>query len=356
VFTAILWPGNDLARIGAALLSLLPALASYVWVEQPIRSIPDLAGSRLARIVVITVLVPVLLSGALLVAVRNHFWSPAIAEFATVTQQKHVGQVAGCDTRTSTDKRTPGECRWNPTEPGPPIYLVGDSNADHFSEGVILAGRELHRPVIVSTSNACPFLDVDFVDARQTRDENEKCRAYVQGTLDYLESSEPGLVVISGVDRYWYDATFSIGLDPTSITADSDKKLDVMEEGLASTVAALTQARQNVMLVQTIPLWLGEDAFDPARCSTISLVTHNCQRSMPVSRAEVRQGAVRKVLERVALDEGAILMDPWVLLCQGGTCATDDQGVTRYRNGSHLSARESSSLAPAFADAITSGS
>ena len=37
VFATLLWPDTSYAPVAAAALSLAPALASYRWVEQPIR-------------------------------------------------------------------------------------------------------------------------------------------------------------------------------------------------------------------------------------------------------------------------------------------------------------------------------
>jgi len=354
VFASALWPGNPAAKLGAAGLSLLPALASYVWLEQPIRSAPNLRGAALGRLILITLLTPILASWALIVAAQNSFWSPSIKDFATSTLKSHIGHDAGCDTRMPLGQGEPGRCTWNREETGRPIYLVGDSNADHFSEGVISAGRALHRPVIVSTTNACPFLDIYFVDGRQTRADNDKCRAFVQSTLRFLESSASGTVIISGIDRYWYDATFSAGLDRASLTTDRAGKLLVLESGLSATVEGLRSAKQDVMLIQTIPLWLGEDGFSPTTCSTIALATRTCNRSMPVDRAELRQGEVRDVLKRVSDTQGSSLMDPWTSLCPEGLCATDGDGIMRYRNGSHISVGESEALGPLFTQVIAS--
>ena len=46
VFAASLWPGVSGARILAGVLSFLPAVASYRWLEQPIRRLPPLTRRR----------------------------------------------------------------------------------------------------------------------------------------------------------------------------------------------------------------------------------------------------------------------------------------------------------------------
>ncbi|MGO9034745.1 acyltransferase family protein [Mycobacterium sp.] len=65
VFARALWPDSRTALLIAAGVSFIPALASYRWLEKPIRNLQGLGGWRVVRIVSITLLVPLLVSASI---------------------------------------------------------------------------------------------------------------------------------------------------------------------------------------------------------------------------------------------------------------------------------------------------
>ena len=77
VFVRLLWPGSRLVLLVAAVLSFIPAYASYRWVEQPTRALPHVGGVPFVRLVAATLIPPLALAGTLAFAVRNAFWVPA---------------------------------------------------------------------------------------------------------------------------------------------------------------------------------------------------------------------------------------------------------------------------------------
>ena len=66
VFAAALWPASQVAAISAAALSLAPAIASFRWVEQPIRRSHPSQGARVAFASLFLVLVPISLAAGVL--------------------------------------------------------------------------------------------------------------------------------------------------------------------------------------------------------------------------------------------------------------------------------------------------
>ena len=71
---------------------------------------------------------------------------------------------------------------------------------------------------------------------------------------------------------------------------------------------------------------------------------------MPVGRALTRQGDVRDVQDDVAAHAGAIIFDPWPILCPDEVCSTNHpDGYPRYyRDGAHVSVRQGEALTPDF--------
>lgn len=350
VFAGALWPREPLAVPLAAVLSLAPAIASYAFVEQPIRQMELSSRRRQWKLVTLSVLPPVLLAVALATAVERGFWSPAVREYQAAVLQAHQG----CYVYTPLTTASAAECTWNRGASGPPIYLVGDSHAQHFSEALIATGVALDRPVVVSTGPNCPVLGVTVQSSRRTPDDNSGCRSFAPGTLEYLLGAAPGVVVLSASDSYWTDQVTSVGLTRDSMTANPDLKLAIAPVAIESTVRRLQARGHEVLLVKDTPRWTAPDEWTPAGCTLMSLVTRigSCEQSMPVERVAERQGRLREVLDQAAVATGAGLLDPWDRLCPDGRCATRGDGLTRYQDTNHITVPQSAAFAGDFRKAI----
>lgn len=342
VFATLTWPGVWWVAPLAAALSFIPAVASYTWVETPLRSYSPSSRTRLAAFAVATVSIPLVLSVGLWQAAENGFWNPKVRSF----QSAIFAQPETCSRTLSQEAAR--ECTQNGDATGVPIYLLGDSNAGQFAEGLVEAGKELGRPVVLSTTNACPFLDIQFRRLDHPDSRNDACRDHVQQNLAYLEAADDATIIISNIDTYWTDSRYAVGAD-TEMTAEASSKLDVLREGLGATVEQLQAAGHEVVLVQTIPRWSEDDVWRTASCSVLDVTSTGCEQTMPVSRALGRQGAVRDVVQQVAEDSGATVFDPWAVLCTNGSCSTHGPDFPRYyRDGVHVSVLEGRAFAPSL--------
>ncbi len=347
VCASALWPGKPAALVGAALVSVAPAYASFRWVEQPIRSRQFASRGALVGAVAAVTIPPLVLSGGLGFAARNGFWSSTVIRYDEAFNSFHAGQVAGC---MSGSWKKPEKCTWNATAAGKPIYLVGDSNADQFSEGIIAAARTLARPVTELSEAGCMFMDVRAFSPEIAASENQRCDVFRSGALQYLQQARPGLVIISNHDEWWTSSTYFVGLSAETVTADPQAKLAILRAGLAATIRQLQRAGHHVMLVQTVPMWRDVDAWDPQMWPLVTILRTPdvCRQEMPVERALRRQGDVRAVLSDVAADTGTDVFDPWTQLCPDGRCATEESGLIRYRDGGHISVQQSEALASEY--------
>ncbi|MEO7268509.1 MAG: acyltransferase family protein [Knoellia sp.] len=350
VFAGALWPHQPATLVIAALLSLLPAIASYTYFEEPIRNMQVQGVVAVGRLVALTVVPAVVLALALGSAVQHGFWSSTVRASQAAVLDGH----RGCHSYTPLSDETTQLCTWNATGTGVPIYLVGDSHAKHFSEAVIGAGEELGRPVVVSTASGCPFVDVHLSELAAPPTQDGQCRSYVQGTMSHLRAATPGVVVLAASDLYWTDADHAAGLTDSGLTNRSAAKLAIAPVVLTATVRALEGAGHKVLLVDDVPRWSGSDEWTPADCTLISIITGfgSCAQEMPLERVEVRQGSVRAVLKEVATATGAGLLDPWERLCADGVCPTHGEGGSRYRDTNHITVLQSAAFAPDFVRAI----
>jgi hypothetical protein len=262
-----------------------------------------------------------------------------------------MSDTAECNTAVPLGQRSGGDCTWNAAEPGPPIYMVGDSNAEHFSEAVIGAGATLHRPSVIATANGCPFVDMPMQPAFVPRDE---CNTFVQGTLDSLKSRLRGLVVISMSDTYWFGSRVitDLNVDRTF----EHHQADALGNDLRLIVSSLQQAGQRVMLVQSTPKWHEDYRYTPLTCSILTVLARRCAQQMPRAWAERAQYVLREALSSAARETGAALLDSWAQLCPETMCSTETDGLIRYRDYTHISVPQSKALTPVFASAIASAS
>ena len=356
VLAVALWPSTPWVPVAAAAISLAPALASYRWLEEPLRHrIPASRRSAFATVALITG-VPVVVAGALLVASSQGFWMASIRDLRAASTTVPAGEARGCDLTVPLSAELAKACTFGADATGSPIYLVGDSNADHFSDGLERAAADLGRPLSVSTSHACPFVLVSFRWTAMDDRWNADCRAFVEGTMGFLEQARPGLVVISNIDWYWRsDRTivrpWADSSGSSSVPSEREA-LAIYEDGMGRTIDRLHAAGHEVLVIQSVPQWPNGSKADPRRCSTLEVALGDCTESMTRLDALGRQGQARSATEAAALSSGAVIWDPWVRLCPERECRSGADARTRYRDANHLSVDQSRALAPDLESAI----
>lgn len=75
VFAIYLWPFSPYAALLAAVVSFAPAIASYHWVEQPIRQYSFSGRVQVTKLIAYTMLPPILFAG-LMAATAKYYWQP----------------------------------------------------------------------------------------------------------------------------------------------------------------------------------------------------------------------------------------------------------------------------------------
>ena len=315
VFARLIWPDSSTALLIAAILSFAPAIISFYYLEQPIRKLPNLSAGKTAGLIGTVMLVPLLFVAGLGYAQSNQWWSTRIQEFHEASS-KHAGNAKGCIHYTW-EARKEEKCTWNKGAPGAPIYLVGDSNADHFSEAVIGSAEQLDRPFRGLTQDGCRFAQ---------KNAEYKCDYRQSKILDYLLEAKPGTVVISNLT--------------------SNEKL------LTERTRALQNAGHQTILVKPIPIWGEKSSWNPWTCSTLEMVSGNCNRSMTLDSIREEQGPEQDDVETAAKATNSYVIETWPLICPTGTCFIQSDGLIRFRDGTHISVQQSLELTGAFADAI----
>lgn len=353
-----LWPNHGWAPLLAALVSFVPAIASYRWLETPIRNLRGLHGRRAAKLVATTVSVPLLVCLSTLVATRHGYWSPGVRSMQAAVQLQ-LNAVCTLDNDGQGDVQP---CAFNSKAQGKPIYLVGDSTATHLSGAAIGAGELLGRPVRLLTIPLCQFKNV-FTKAQaddpiiQAARVNVQlvagCRERYETAMQWLVKQPDGAVIIANLNQEYQGSAIEFGPQPDALTRSPSELVGVLNEGLASTVTALQNAGHQVLIVQAAPAFRGQVRFDPYRCTWNQLRTDRCVARMSRREADSIQQTQRPSLETVATATGAGLWDAREFFCPQAECSTQGYGINLYRDEIHISAGAAKMLAPSLAEALT---
>lgn len=363
VFAAALWPDNQPALCSAAVFSLVPAIASYVWVEQPIRSMPTPDRRHFVSLVFATVLPPIGLAAVVGVAARSGWWTPSIIRAVAEMTADYAPSDRVCMTTGPFSEASIAACQWNASAAAEPVYLVGDSDAWQFLEGVVKAAELLGRPATVYTSPSCAFISglrvglagksKFFPPGRLRSEEFDHCPLYVDFTLAWLNKARPGIVVMSALDQYWWDPNLSTALGDGVRETDAVAKIAVLRKGLLSTIEALQAGGHHVILVQSIPTFRNPvPIWDPTSCSALALLRETCFRRLPLAFVDSLQRNSRSAIEQVAGATGSTVLDLRSSFCTGEFCSTANSGTSLYKDATHVTVSASGNLAPKFAVAI----
>lgn len=344
-----LWPGTVAAKAIAAVLSVIPAVLSYRYVETRFRRLRPSGRLRLARVVAVVMVPAVLVPGLLGFAASTGYWNPAVRSFQK-TVDAHLLANDQCDLGIPISKLPKGKCVYNAAGANEPIYLVGDSNAGHFAEALVDASAELDAPLIASTTNGCPFVDgYVHIEGQFDASTERICKKYRTGMIDYLRTAKPGVVVISQVATYWSMQPAFIGADKDSATSDTQTKLDYYAERLPALVAELRAAGHRVLIVQQVPEFT---KYEPQACSIFVIEQEACESTIPRADAEQQGSRVQAIIEAATSGDGAASLQLRDALCGPDSCSTTMDGNYNYRDSAHVSVAASHALAPRFVDAI----
>jgi peptidoglycan/LPS O-acetylase OafA/YrhL len=356
VFVATAVSPNRWALLTASLASIVLAMASYRWVEQPMRSTAPMRFANTPRLVVLCLGVPTLLAGGLWLGVRSGFGNDTVQSYQDDVLPAHEGSVRRCDSALTQDVWNWSTCAWQPTNGAAPdapwVYLVGDSHADHLSEAMIAAADQLGRPLRIATVTACPMTGL-MTSHGEPRIYTDGCRDYNRDIVDFLATRAPGTVVISNSNVYWSLDEFSAGPDADSLTNDTEVKRALYRTSMERLVRTLEDAGHQVLVVQTVPNWAADPTWEPLRCSIGDITGGDCRAEQPRSDTELQQAVERDLTRAAAEAAGGQAIEPRDALCPDGTCRTEANGTVLYRDYNHLSRSGSALLAPLFVAAIS---
>jgi peptidoglycan/LPS O-acetylase OafA/YrhL len=331
VFAVLLWPAASYAGVIAAGLSFVPALASYVFVEQPIRSLRGVSTRRFALLVATVIAVPMVVAGAM-GSVATRFWTPRYESGAMpIANRGDIGQVAlfrymrassyPCTPRgiRETSLKWDGVFRCRQSRPGtdPAVALIGDSHAEQLFIG--FAGALSRENVVYYLVNGAPVT----TDAHFAR------------IVKYVAASRSIKTVV--VSAYWYSR-------------------GVHGRQLLTTLETLSRAKKTIFVTDDVPFF----SFDPFECKyrqALFLPTDCSRDARQFQRERLRY--YPELLATVQRVSRAHMVNTAHYFCGDATCDMARNGQLLYRDYNHLNINGSRFLArqviddyPAFDAAV----
>jgi len=360
VFTGLLWSDSPRILLLGALASLAPALASYRWLEQPLRHLTFRSPKVGLALVAVVVLGPIALASGLYLGAATWWGNNDLRLAYSRTMSFPTGWTDPlCMSRVPVDQRDVIGCQWNQSAPGVPVYLIGDSNAQHFSDGMIIASKELGHPLTTLGTQGCPLIDVHLKRYSDPSLEAECRRAY-EALMAWLADQQSGLVVLSASSRYWQDADgYSVSHTDDFSDAFSASNASVLTDGLDRTVRELQAMGHEVLLLQTIPHYLDPQyaISDISSCTGLELLNGACVQldgtEMPRDFADAWQQGSRLAHIQVAANTGATVFDFRSFFCADDVCRTRIDDIDFYMpDGFHLNISGSRALRDPLAAAL----
>lgn len=347
VFAAAWYPASGNAKTLAAIASIVPAWCSYRLIESPIRYRDSPSAGRTISLAIACVALP-LLASFLLVRISNALSATDAAnEFPF-----HADLTLGCDAPEPTADRELQDCTWKIPSARGQAFLVGDSNAGHFTEGFSAAANAAGYDAVAATFSGCPFVDLE-VTGPDT--EPGSCNRFVSETISDLIERDPALVVVASASDLWIENSSDYSMrnpgDDTGLASSADRAA-AWSEGLARVIEPLSDAGIPVLLVHPVPrLPLGWKPYEAPPLRLLGPPDKLASSSDRAKALEFREAALQA--EQAAAQDIATTLDLFDQLCPQVRCESRGDDIWLYRDGGHISVEASERLAPLFERAIT---
>ncbi|PXV58212.1 Peptidoglycan/LPS O-acetylase OafA/YrhL, contains acyltransferase and SGNH-hydrolase domains [Dyella jiangningensis] len=327
---ALNWSHDPSGRLVAVLLSLGLAMASYRFVETPIRQQDFwLSHRRTAMYGTLGITVAVCL-------VSMHWFNVAAAysESPIMQRYSHARFDApsiysrGCDDWYYSDRVM--LCSYGPSDAAHTLVLMGDSIAGQWFSALLPLATKPGWRLVVATKSSCPMVDEPYFYARIGREYTE-CASWRHQAVDQVASLHPDVVVLS------------MGLGGTQSFSQTQ-----WIEGTARSLSALSGQAGRVYLLRTTP----HLDFDGPSCLASRAGRPKWLGSAAGCESVVDDARERQVYQwlqqAAARFPNVQIVDMNGMICPELRCSAERNGQVVFRDAQHLTASFATSLGPAL--------
>lgn len=312
-------------RLGLIAVASILAAVTYAAIESPVRFQPFLI-ARPGLTLGLAALSAILCVGAIGVWRAILGRSEQFRKYDRVVQDNPGVYRKGCDPEKSDPH--PAVCFFGETsKPQSTVVLLGDSHAAQWFPALEqIAGLEHWRLATVIKPGCTPLSIREDVTPRM----EWVCGEWRRAAFADIEELHPELVILSSSSRH-------PGADGIMV-----EDMRVWEQGARDTFAALARQGAKVRFIRDTPF----ADYDVTGCLAQAEWDGRTQCPAPVSAQALSPG-VYAAEERAAQDFGNVkFLDLSDRMCGPDQCSLEAGGQVIYRDGDHMTASYSRSLAP----------
>lgn len=302
-------------------VSFIIAYLSTKYIESPIRArrVPLLNKPRIALATAAASLVVVLSAGSLL-------WVEARSYYRSTLAPQSMGCLSEADALISVQEATHGASAVSSADcilsagPRGPLYLIGDSHANHWSPAIAEWARTVGVGAYERSFPGCPVILLAFqntLDNERTAHFSKGCLEFSQRSIAELREVAKKSPVAAVLGVYWSYLVDSS--DTQALIRGLDITLDSLDKiGVRALVIGPTPS-----LDQSAPECLARRAEDYCRL----------QRSRFDAETRLVLTALDTVVARHPADR---LFDPTAAFCDDNWCYPRRHGALLFRDRTHL--------------------
>jgi SGNH domain (fused to AT3 domains) len=208
------------------------------------------------------------------------------------------------------------------------VLFIGDSNMEQYYSRLRMMVESTGTSAIYATSGGC-------VPIRNIISKFRQCPRFVRAAYDYAISSDAKAVVVAAQwDAYFATDLFKIDWQSLGSAVGRTLALSALHRDLE----AIRAAGKQVYLVLNIPVGL---TFAPRAWlkRTLSGIEMVPIETVPQNAIPAIYSQIATDLRQIAEAAGAVVIDPFVTLCDPQACkVADERGAPIYKDGAHLRA------------------
>ncbi|MBU6348275.1 MAG: acyltransferase [Actinomycetales bacterium] len=339
-------------------ISSLLTLATYRWVETPLRHNRPTKKFLVASLAVVIFSAPIVIAIGVYAANKHYFWSASLRHQKIALAKGHITDQNGCNKHISNLHKSADSCAWNLNAPGEPVYLVGDSNASQYSDGFIAAAKSSGHPLYTAIGVGCPFLLEPYAqpDRNVLLDGGyADCSSFALENYSWLKSQPKGLVVISNTDLYANIPSFRVVGNRSPATSSENQYFYLLGKSIKTLVkdgfkvAVISGPIHFDSRMENFP---EKYDWEPSECTLLSQISNSCDVTMPLAKVKNFQGKYWNSLRDITLSSGATLIDLSLEFCDEKSCSSQANGLQIYRDGRHTTYDADLTLIPRFTSEI----
>jgi hypothetical protein len=319
-------------RMGYIAFSLVLAVTSYYCVESPIRQQKWWMSHQ--RVAVYGALVLMLLLNVVFqgwsVSAYKASQSPAQLQFTRAHEDAPLIYAMGCDDWYESDKVK--ICAFGPDKASHTVVLMGDSIAGQWFPTVAQAFNRPDWRLLVITKSSCPMVDIPFFYARIGRMYTE-CSTWRRNALEEISSIKPDVILLSSVSTSAFTQAQWI-------------------DGTAKVLDAIDASTGRLYLLRSTPQlpFDGPDCLAAENWRPSWLIRHDiCSASVYDQQADHVYEWLQQAAGRY---RNVSVLDMSDVVCPGGICAAEQNGVIVFRDSQHITATFAASLGRVLKDRL----